>query len=322
VEVPFLGAGGRNLDFRRARVEWAQGRMSRLLIERKLRQGTFDVLHIHTQVQAIGCQAIMREIPTVLTMDMASSQVAREATFRYPKTLAPNLKMELDVFEHSSHVVTMSEWARRAVIDDYRCPDNKVTAISPGALLNEFQDLIFEERRIPRLLFVGHDFRRKGGWDVLSVFARHFSDAAELHLVTNESLGTLPRNAFVYPGITAYSDAWHARLRNADIFVMPTYSEAYGLVFQEAAGYGLALIGSRLNAIPEMVEEGASGNGLLIRPGDRAALAEAISFLISDRQRLLSLRMTSRRIALERFDSQKNFRKLADIFLAQSQLAK
>ena len=45
----------------------------------------------------------------------------------------------------------------------------------------------------------------------------------------------------------------------ADIFVMPTRNEAFGLVFQEAAAAGVPAIGTRQNAVPEIIVDGETG---------------------------------------------------------------
>ena len=60
---------------------------------------------------------------------------------------------------------------------------------------------------------------------------------------------------------------------------MPTRNEAFGLVYQEAAAAGLPAIGSRLNAVPEIIED--ERTGLLVTPGDVAGLTKALDQLIS-----------------------------------------
>jgi glycosyltransferase involved in cell wall biosynthesis len=60
---------------------------------------------------------------------------------------------------------------------------------------------------------------------------------------------------------------------------MPTRNEAFGLVYQEAAAAGLPAIGSRLNAVPEIIDDGVTG--LLVSPGDRTALARALETLLA-----------------------------------------
>jgi glycosyltransferase involved in cell wall biosynthesis len=78
--------------------------------------------------------------------------------------------------------------------------------------------------------------------------------------------------------VRAYSPAWTAAWRDADVFCMPTTGEAFGMVFQEAAAAGVPAIGTRLNAVPEIVEDGRTG--LLVPPGDEAALADALRRLV------------------------------------------
>ena len=90
---------------------------------------------------------------------------------------------------------------------------------------------------------------------------------------------TLPPGVTVHRDVTAHTDRWLDLRRGADLFVLPTRDEAFGIVFQEAAAAGLPAIGSRLNAVPEIVQDGETG--LLVPPGDRDALARAIDALLA-----------------------------------------
>jgi glycosyltransferase involved in cell wall biosynthesis len=83
----------------------------------------------------------------------------------------------------------------------------------------------------------------------------------------------------VHRDVTAHSERWLDLWRGADLFVLPTRDEAFGIVFQEAAAAGLAAIGTRLNAVPEIVQDGETG--LLVLPGDLKALARAIDWLLA-----------------------------------------
>jgi glycosyltransferase involved in cell wall biosynthesis len=77
--------------------------------------------------------------------------------------------------------------------------------------------------------------------------------------------------------IGPYSAAWRACWAAADAFVMPTRNEAFGLVYQEAAAAGLPAIGTRHNAVPEIVLDGETG--LLVPIGDQGALGAALAVL-------------------------------------------
>jgi glycosyltransferase involved in cell wall biosynthesis len=76
-------------------------------------------------------------------------------------------------------------------------------------------------------------------------------------------------------------------MRSADLFVMSSVTEGLGSAVLDAMALGLAVVGTRAGGIPEAVVHGTTG--LLVRPGDAAALAAAIVELLADaarRQRL------------------------------------
>ena len=79
-------------------------------------------------------------------------------------------------------------------------------------------------------------------------------------------------------------------LRHADIFVLPSVEEGSGSVaLLEALELGLPVVASRLDGIPEDVEDGESG--VLVEPGDIGALTEGLQRVLSDdalRQKLAS----------------------------------
>jgi glycosyltransferase involved in cell wall biosynthesis len=83
----------------------------------------------------------------------------------------------------------------------------------------------------------------------------------------------------VHRDVTAHTDRWHDLWRAADLFVLPTRDDAFGIVFQEAAAAGLPAIGTRLNAVPEIVHDGETG--ILVPPGDRDALVRAIDAILA-----------------------------------------
>ncbi|HTY37241.1 MAG TPA: glycosyltransferase family 4 protein [Bacteroidota bacterium] len=86
-----------------------------------------------------------------------------------------------------------------------------------------------------------------------------------------------------------------------DVFVMPSYSETFGLVLIEAMAMQKPVIATSAGGVPEIVEDGK--DGLLVPPRDEKALAEAIDLLLSDSSLRKALSARARLEALSRFDT-------------------
>jgi alpha-maltose-1-phosphate synthase len=306
-----------NLDFSRFRVQTALAYTARRLLERKLKQKDYRVMHLSTQVMGYYSINFMRKIPTVIVIDITSAQASKEFTapgFRW--TYSPNLYLDQRVFDAAARIITLSEWAHKSVVEDFKVDENKVITIPYGVDTQKIQPPYLSEqgkKDLPyQILFVGGDFQRKGGQDLLDVFLAGFSDKAELHLVTTEQIECQHPNVHVYNDIKAYTEKWHELYSTADVFVMPTYADAFATVFMEAMAAGLPVIATTLPQISEVVIDGETG--FVVRPGDRNELAKKIQVLMDNPSLGLEMGAKGRKIAEQRFDSKLNFQRLESIF--------
>ncbi len=279
--------GLRNVDLARFRYELHAGLLARRRIA-SLGPEHFDVLHFHRQATAYGSLDLMRRIPSIVSIDCTQDCVLQTATTAAERvSYTPNVRIDGTVFRRAAAIVATSRWTANTLHARYPDCRTPVHVLPNPVLLHHFDPAWIEQRRAralagvkPRVLFVGGDFPRKGGFDLLDAWQRgSFHTRASLDLVTNWDLpARLPDGVNVWRGVDAHSSEWRARWQSADVFVMPTRNEAFGLVYQEAAAAGLPAIGTAHNAIPEIVHDGETG--ILVRPGDIAALAGAMHALV------------------------------------------
>ena len=81
------------------------------------------------------------------------------------------------------------------------------------------------------------------------------------------------------------ADALEVCYHSADVFVLATLHETYGMAVAEALAHGLPIVSTTTGAIPELVRAGRNGErpaGLLVPPGDVDALTVALSTLVGD----------------------------------------
>jgi starch synthase len=277
--------GSHNLDLARFRRELNSGLQAR---HRLLARGldNFDVLHFHRQATAYASLDLMARVPSIVSIDCTQSCVTQDATSGLERwSLGFNVRRDGEILKRAAVIVSTSRWTANDVRRLYPDCQAPIHVMPNPVRLDLFDRAWIDERRSRadgrvQCLFIGGDFPRKGGFDLLEAWERGgFSGRADLTLVTGWSLPSpLPAGVRVQTGISAYTPAWSAVWRTADLFVMPTRNEAFGLVYQEAAAAGLPTIGTRINAVPEIVEDGVTG--ILVTPVHIGELTAALDRLI------------------------------------------
>jgi glycosyltransferase involved in cell wall biosynthesis len=185
-------------------------------------------------------------------------------------------------------------------------PEEKITVISPGVDVSTWKRPMQTNHQagVVKILFVGGDFTRKGGEDLLMAFqllkAKRVTTSngprLELHMVTQTPLqGGI--DIYIYPHMQPNSPALKQLYYDADIFCLPSHGDCLPMALAEAGAAGLPLVSTRMAAIPELVQEQV--NGLLIEPGNIPQLVEVLDHLIDDPQLRQAMGQQSRRIVVE-----------------------
>ncbi|GFG54429.1 glycosyltransferase family 4 protein [Mycolicibacterium agri] len=191
------------------------------------------------------------------------------------------------VYEQAVACCLTSQWAARSVIDDYGVPASKVHAVGVGCnhrAPESNEGKLQRDWSAPRFLFVGIDWERKNGAGVLEAFrsVKKVAPSATLDVV-----GRHPplHEAGVTPhGVLRLDDPVEierlSRLfSEATCFVMPSYTEAFGIAYVEAAAAGIPSIGTVSGGSEFLIGDG----GLVIDPYDFQALVSAMLRLCDPR---------------------------------------
>jgi len=198
-------------------------------------------------------------------------------------------RRERAALAHTDRVIVTSPSTARRLSADYAVAAERITVALPGS---EPRAKARNGRAGPlALIAVGAVVRRKGydvlidalarlrdlPWRMTIAGDRTRSPATVATLeaaVRRHALGD--RIAFAGAVDDARLAALHAE---ADLFVLPSRFEGYGMAFAEAIAHGLPVVGTTAGAIPDTVPDGA---GILVPPDDAAALAQALRRLITE----------------------------------------
>lgn len=92
-----------------------------------------------------------------------------------------------------------------------------------------------------------------------------------------------------------------ALLREADVLLMPSEMESFGLAALEGMSSGVVPVGTNVGGVPELIDHGVSG--FLCDVGDVEAMASHVTALLSQASLRESMAAAARRTAVERFST-------------------
>lgn len=210
------------------------------------------------------------------------------------------------IWRRARRVVALSE--ALADIAKETAPDVDIKVIPNGIDTEHFSP---SGQRTPhqeiRLITVARLLERKGIHTILEACARPTILPVKLDIVgtgpyereLRQLAGTLGLSERVrFLGYVPNEDL-PKHYRRADIFVLPSSTESFGLVFAEAMSCGLPIAASNVGGIPETVRDGI--DGLLCPPNDAEALRQNIERLISSKSTRESISTSQRQRILKHY---------------------
>jgi glycosyltransferase involved in cell wall biosynthesis len=214
---------------------------------------------------------------------------------------------ELAVLSAAAATVTTSEWTRCWLVDTYGLPDGAVHVVEPGV---DVTDPASGTTSAGQFLCVAAVTPQKGH----DVLLQALATVADLEWRCS-CVGTLARDpGFVaglgrqaraariadrvtFPGPRSGADLEDA-YGTADLLVLASRAETYGMVVTEALAHGLPVVATAVGGVPEALGRVGDGSrpGLLVPPDDPPALGAALRAWLDDSE----LRRRLRSAAAER----------------------
>jgi glycosyltransferase involved in cell wall biosynthesis len=169
----------------------------------------------------------------------------------------------------------------------------RISVIPNGINLAEFEGKLERPHNSDFLsiLFVGRVYPNQKGLETLIRAVSQIARSVNwrLDIVGEDWSGAagvleLARKLGIHDRVQVLGELSRANLveayQTADLFVLPSLFEPFGIVLLEAMASGLPIVASRVGGIPEVVEEGKTG--LLVEPGNPEELRKALETLLSD----------------------------------------
>lgn len=200
----------------------------------------------------------------------------------YPlKSLQKRAAVERRYYDSCSGIFAMGQWFKDFLVSQ-GIDAKKVHAVGGGINLDE-KLINPQAKQGNKILFLGRDFTRKGGEITYKAFVelKKQRPDLELHLAgPSENPIEDPVEGYFYHGPVNHLQA--AELFNqCDIFCMPSYYEAFGLVFVEALCYGLPCIGRNCHEMPYIIQDHETG--LILKEDSPEELSNLMNALLSDK---------------------------------------
>lgn len=163
-------------------------------------------------------------------------------------------------------IIVPSECTKRDLIKFYKIDSDKIQVIPHGIML-ETKSSTSKPRTGPYLLYLGTKHKRKN----INGLKKAYKILKEKYKIKHE---------LILAGSNKYIDdnkKWQL-LKNADVFVFPSFYEGFGFPVLEAQVAGIPVVASDISSLPEVLNNSA----LLINPNKPEEIAEAIYRIIKN----------------------------------------
>ena len=189
-------------------------------------------------------------------------------------------------FDKCAYLVVLSdEWKKN--LDIVRTKTPKIVIENYSTIHKEC--LRKKNNDIKNILFLGFITELKGCFDIPEIACRVVKQFPKVKFIlagcgeVEKLKGIINEKGleryFSFPGWVKKEEK-QKLLENADLFFLPSYTEAMPMSILEAMGYGLPIVASNVGGIPQLIEE--DRNGFMAKPRDVEVFANDILKIVQD----------------------------------------
>jgi glycosyltransferase involved in cell wall biosynthesis len=225
----------------------------------------------------------------------------------------------------ASFVIACSNYEKERMVEKGIIP-SRIHVIPMGIILPHWENVDaerFRERYGLKgkkiILFAGTKNYNKGSLHLLQA-AEKLGRKREDFVLVGMGLATgewekkkafLPKNLLLDMGYVSEQEKREA-FEACDLFAMPSRYDSFGIVYLEAWQCAKPVIGARVGAIPEIIEEGR--DGLLVEFGNVSQLASVMDDLLDDPDRCRIMGERGRKKVIQKFDWHKNIELMEKVY--------
>jgi glycosyltransferase involved in cell wall biosynthesis len=225
------------------------------------------------------------------------------------------VELERSVYLNATLNFTRNRLAARSIVEDYSCPPDKVVCVFAGSNVGTDFEVNVRKYSSKRILFVGTEWERKGGPELVEAFKRVLEahPTARLTIIGCSPEVDVPNCEVVGRVPLERLNDWY---EGASVFCLPSKLEPYAIVFLEAAAHGLPVVATEMEGAADFVLHGETG--YLVKLGDIESLAGVLSRMIADPEKCRTMGENGRRLVRQNFSWDKVGARLVENILAST----
>lgn len=280
-----------------------------------------DLVHIHSSFGA----SFYRKLPFIYMASFWGIPVVNhihgsEIDNFYRNTSERDKRLKRNAFKKCQRIIALSEqWQEEFSIF---ADKDKIDVVANYSVWQDIDPRDREDKK--SILFLGFLSELKGCFDIPEIACyvkKQIGDIrfilagtgkeADLQEIRKRAQQLGVEDNLIFPGWVT-KDQKDQLLREASIYLLPSYTEGMPMSVLEAMGYSLPIVSTNVGGIPMLVKSGF--NGFLCAPGDVQAMAKAIIEILTDAEKQIQMGRAGATIVKETYSLQKHIAQLASIY--------